>query len=149
MGERNNVALTQAFANSVWPQISAFVGSVSTLTADELRARPETAQIRASVIALMQGLDVVKVKIYDQQGLTVFSTEASQIGDDKSANAGYRQARAGTASSELTHRDTFSAFENMIEDRDVLSSYLPIRVGSNASVQGVFEIYADVTALLQ
>lgn len=149
LGERNNVALTQAFANSVWPQISAFVGSVSTLTADELRARPETAQIRASVIALMQGLDVVKVKIYDQQGLTVFSTEASQIGDDKSANAGYRQARAGTASSELTHRDTFSAFENMIEDRDVLSSYLPIRVGSNASVQGVFEIYADVTALLQ
>ena len=149
LGERNNVALTQAFANSVWPQVSAFVGSVSTLTAHELRARPETAQIRASVIALMQGLDVVKVKIDDQQGCTVFSTEASQIGDDKSANAGYRQARAGTASSELTHRDTFSAFENMIEDRDVLSSYLPIRVGSNASVQGVFEIYADVTALLQ
>jgi signal transduction histidine kinase len=53
--------------------------------------------------------------------------------------------RDGTASSEVTHRDTFSAFE----DRDVLSRYLPICVGNNTAVQGVFEIYSDVTELLQ
>lgn len=50
---------------------------------------------------------------------------------------------------ELTHRDSFSAFEETIEDRDVLSSYIPIRRGdATAQVEGVFEVYSDVTFLL-
>ena len=155
MGERNNIALTQAFANSIWPQFSPFLTSSSQLGQDAtqvqeaLRAHPETAQLRRAVLDLMQGLSVVKVKIYTLDGQTVFSTQASQIGEDKSGNAGFQSARAGRVASELTHRDSFSAFEQMIEDRDVLSSYLPIHRGqSSQTVEGVFEIYTDVTPLL-
>src|SRR3546814_12987462 len=50
-------------------------------------------------------------------------------------------------SSDQTHRDTFSAFEQTVEDRDVLSSYVPITSGSG-HVEGVFEVYYDVTDLL-
>ncbi|MDH3600643.1 MAG: HAMP domain-containing histidine kinase [Candidatus Tectomicrobia bacterium] len=97
----------------------------------------------------MQKLLVVKVKIYTLDGRTVFSTQASQVGQDKSTNAGFLSARAGQVASELTHRDTFSAFEQTIEDRDVLSSYLPIQRGASTSpIEGVFEIYTDVTPLL-
>jgi signal transduction histidine kinase len=97
----------------------------------------------------MQKLPVVKVKIYTLDGRTVFSTQASQIGQDKSTNAGFLAARAGHVASELTHRDTFSAFEQTIEDRDVLSSYLPIQRGMTTNpIEGVFEIYTDVTPLL-
>ena len=148
--ESKNVALTQAFANSLWPKFAPFVTSGSGLSGDELRAHPETHRLRQAVLALMNGTLVVKVKVYNLEALTVFSTQASQIGQDKSTNAGYLSARSGKVASELTHRDTFSAFEETIEDRDVLSSYIPIRPGGpTGSIEGVFEIYADVTPLLQ
>lgn len=148
LGESNNVALTQAFSNSVWPDIAPYLTSVNDLSGEVLRARPETALVRDSILPLMRGLDVLKVKIYNLQGLTVFSTEARQIGDDKSQNSGFISAREGLVASELTHRDTFSAFEQTVEDRDVLASYLPIRPAAGTPVEGVFEIYTDVTPLL-
>jgi putative methionine-R-sulfoxide reductase with GAF domain len=147
--EANNVALAQVFANSVWPQFAPFVTSASALSDDELRTHPETARLREAILAQMSGLSVVKVKIYDLNGRTVFSTEAAQIGQDKSANAGFLAARSGQAASELTHRDQFSAFEGTLQDRDVFSSYIPLRRGGPAEpIEGVFEIYTDVTPLL-
>ena len=88
------------------------------------------------------------MKIYDVRGATVFSTEAKQIGENKSGNQGYQTALASRLASELTHRDTFSAFEQTIEDRDVLSTYIPVLIGQERKVQAVFEIYDDVTPLL-
>ena len=149
MAESRNIALAQAFANSLWPQFAPFVESASGLSSHALRAQPEIAQLRQSVLAQMRGLEVVKVKVYSPSGLTVFSTEAKQIGEDKSTNAGFLSARQGKVASELTHRDTFSAFEQTIEDRDVFSSYIPIRRGPEGPIEGVFELYYDVTSFLR
>ena len=148
--ENNNIALTRVFANSLWPQFAPFVTSARELSNDELRNHGEIAELRKAVLMQMKDLSVVKVKVYDLDGLTVFSTDPSQIGDDQSANIGYITARAGQIVSELTHRDKFSAFEQMIEDRDVFSSYIPIQpIDSAQSIEGVFELYTDVTPLLQ
>ena len=147
--ESNNVALTQSFANSLWPQFSRFVTTAYTLSPVELPQHPEIVRMREVVLAQMAGLSVVKVKVYDLDGLTVFSSEARQIGESKRENAGYLSARDGVVATELTHRDTFSAFEQTIEDRDVISSYVPIQPdGSGGAVEGVFEVYDDVTPLL-
>ncbi len=149
VGESKNVALTQAFANSLWPEFADFVSEAGSLSADDLRASPDSERLREAVLRQMAGLSVVKVKVYDLNGLTVFSSEAKQIGEDKSGNAGFLSARGGQAATELTHRDTFSAFENVIEDRDVISSYVPIQPGgAETPVEGVFEVYDDVTPLL-
>jgi PAS domain S-box-containing protein len=149
MRESNNVALTQSFANFLWPQFSRFVTSAYTLSPEELPRHQEIARMREAVLAQMAGLSVVKVKVYDLDGLTVFSTEARQIGENKRENAGYLSARDGVVATELTHRDTFSSFEQTIEDRDVISSYVPIQPdGPGGAVEGVFEVYDDVTPLL-
>ncbi len=146
-GETANVALAGAVANSIWPDFAMHLASAGDKTRDELRADPETLRLRQAVLNKLHGLSVVKVKIYDRSGLTVFSTQESQIGDDKSTNAGFLSAISGRVASELTHRDTFSAFENVIEHRDVISSYIPIR-SADGQIEGVFEIYDDVTSLL-
>lgn len=148
IGESKNAALTQTFSNVIWPEFAEFLGSASALGADAIRAHPETARLRQAVLEQTQGLSVIKVKIYNLEGFTVFSTQESQIGEDKSENAGYLAARNGDLASELTHRDTFSAFEGEIENRDVISSYVPI-YGASGKVEGVFEVYDDVTPLLQ
>ena len=147
--EALNVTLTQTFANSLWFDYAPFVQSAQTLTAEDLRNHPQTDSLGQAVMAQMKGSSVVKVKIYNLDGLTLFSTQASQIGEDKSDNAGFLAARNGEVASELAFRDTFSAFEGEIADRNVLSSYIPIRPEGSDDIQGVFEIYSDVTPLLQ
>lgn len=146
LGESNNTALTQAFANSLWPEFEPLVEESASLEVEEVRNHPRIPTLHERVGEQMDGLNVVKVKVYNLDGLTVFSTEAAQIGEDKSANAGFLTARGGEVATELTHRDTFSAFEGTIENRDLISSYVPIRV--DGEVVAVFEVYEDVTPLL-
>lgn len=89
------------------------------------------------------------VKIYDLDGLTVFSTEAAQIGEDKSDNAGVRQAKNGIIASEIVFRNRFSAFEGTIFDRSLIQSYIPVRRHETAPVEAALEVYSDVTDLVK
>lgn len=146
--ESKNVALTQTFSNFLWPEFAPFVNEAGEMDVEMLRNHPRTQELYDLVQKQTEGLSVVKIKVYDLDGLTVFSTEQAQIGDLKLDNAGYLSARDGVVASELTFRDTFSAFEQTIEDRNVFSSYLPI-YGADGEIEGVFEVYDDVTPLVQ
>jgi hypothetical protein len=149
LGESNNVALAQIFANSIWPQYRTFAEAAGRVDAERLRSHPNIAQLHASVLDVMRNTQVVKVKVYENEGRTMFSTDTAQIGKDYSANPGFLSARKGQPLSELTHRDKFSAFDREIENRDVLSSYVAMRAGPQAPIEGVLEIYTDVTDLLK
>ncbi len=142
---QNNEAITRIFANTIWRSHASYVQGASALPKDELQRRPEVAQIREEVLRQMAGLSVVKVKIYNLGGLTVFSTDPKQIGEDKSTNAGFLTAKAGGIASDITFRDRFDAFEQEINDRNLISSYIPIRTNPGAPVEGVMEVYSDVT----
>jgi len=142
---RNNIAITQIFASTLWPKYASYVKSASAIGKSELQQRPEVARLREDVLQQMAGLSVVKVKIYNFDGLTVFSTDPKQIGEDKSANSGFLQAKAGEVASEITFRDHFDAFEQVINDRNLISSYIPIRTDRSLPAEGVMEVYSDVT----
>jgi diguanylate cyclase (GGDEF)-like protein len=148
MGESNNSALTRVLANSMWPQMVPYLETARSLPTERLKDHPQREAFAAALVAHLQGLSVAKVKVYDLQGRTLFSTEARQIGDDKSGNAGFQGARNGLVASELSHRDQFSAFERVIENRDLLSTYIPVRARPDAPMVAVFEVYDDVTPFL-
>jgi diguanylate cyclase (GGDEF)-like protein len=143
-----NVAFTKTFANAVWPKHSRFVLRARNVPAAELAARPEIDAIAEELRPLAAGLNVVKVKIYDLNGLTVFSTDRRQIGENKSANPGFRRARDGYAASEITYRDRFDAWEGELAERSLIASYVPIHMHEAEPVEGVFEVYRDVTELV-
>lgn len=142
---RDNIAIAQIFASTLWPSHASYVQSASALPKAELQQRPEVARIREDVLRQMTGLRVVKVKIYNLDGLTVFSTDPKQIGEDESTNSGFLTAKAGGAASEITFRDHFDAFERVINDRNLISSYIPIRTNPSSPIEGVMEVYSDVT----
>ncbi len=149
MGESNNKALTVVLANSLWPWLAPYFKRADTLRSDQLQAHPDRAELFGVLKEQVAGLSVAKVKVYDLNGRTVFSTEAKQIGEDKSGNAGFQAARRGEVTSELTHRDQFSAFERTIENSDLLSTYIPMYRVANGPVVAVFEVDDDVTPFLQ
>jgi len=147
MAEDRNVAMTQVFRNTLWPRYGEFLRREGARDAGSLRNAPETARLHAEVTAQMRDTEVVKAKVYNRAGLTVYSSDARQIGEDKGANAGFRRALGGHAASELTHRNSFDAFEGALSDLDLISSYVPIR-GEGGAIEGVFELYQDVTPFL-
>ena len=176
--ESGNVNLTRLFANSLWVDYMApFVAEVTKIPADhciamkdveidgkmkappvkkacfnevgaKIQKNPKFEEINKKVFDSMRKSTVFKVKVFDLRGITVYSSQHSQIGDSKINNKGWQSAMKGIPASELTHRDTFSAFEGVVENRDVISSYLPVYQPGTDKLVGAFEVYSDVTRFL-
>jgi two-component system, sensor histidine kinase len=148
IGESYNAALAQTFSNTLWPHFSGFVVSASSLDREDLREHPENFRLNHTVREVMADSKVIKVKIYALDGITVYSSEKAQIGEDKSANPGFAAAVQGRVLAELTRRNQFSAFEGQLENRGVLATYAPIRPAGSSGPEAVIEIYTDVTPML-
>ncbi len=147
LAERQNIGLSKTLASTLRRDIRQFIADAATMDAPALRNDPRAASFRNALQLHLVGLPIAKVKIYDARGLTVFSTDRIQIGEDKSANPGFKTAIAGGVATELVFRDQFSAFDEIVVDRNLLSSYVPI-ADFAGRIDSVFEIYQDVTDLL-
>jgi signal transduction histidine kinase len=168
--EAGHVNLTRLVANTMWQaDFAPLVASAQrfpiepcrALTGNEaarrecqgelgrrIMALPGFATLDRKAAAAMHASTVFKIKVFDLRGVTVYSSEHTQIGEDRSANQGWRSAVAGVPASELTHRERFSTFEGVVENRDLISSYVPVQARPDDRVAGVFELYSDVTPFL-
>ncbi len=145
---RSHATLTQVFSNTIWPRYAAFLIDASRFSRDELRRHEVIRKLRQDVSQYIARSSVVKIKIYDLAGITVFSTDPVQIGQDKSRNSGFTSAKTGVPMGKITFRDRFDTIEGVIVDRNLVSSYIPIRISGNAPVEAVIEMYSDVTDLI-
>ena len=146
-GQEANIALAKVMKNVVWANFGdhlSTAGNMSTLT---LRHHPMTTDLRIILEAYTEGSALVKIKIFDTKGRTVFSTDPSQIGQVKPNHEFLSQALAGRVATEYRHREHFNAFGKTITNRDIVSSYVPIK-GRDGKVEAVFELYDDVTDMI-
>ncbi|MFM1907251.1 MAG: hypothetical protein RLZZ591_928 [Pseudomonadota bacterium] len=142
----SNNSLTQVFVNESWAELAPMLPPAGS-DAQATRDNPRLTEIDALVRKFSRHTDVVKVKIYNVQGLTIYSSDPKQIGHDDAGNPGFQGAVRGIASSELTYRGSFGAFDGHIHDRNLVSTYGPIR--TDEGVVGVAEIYADRTRAIE
>lgn len=136
-------------SNELWDaHFGPLVQSVADLPAEQLARAPQIPALHQKVIKLLEGTRIYKIKVYDLQGRTMYSTDLQQIGEDKSDNAGVLGGLRGLNSSELVHQNQLSSFEGELQDRDVIESYIPRYDPLTGKVSGVFEIYRDATTVL-
>ena len=143
--------LTQVLENSLWPYFQPLIDAHDATSDDVLRERAANTRLREALGGMMRGTTVLKIKLYTRDGRTAFSTDPLQIGESKADSGGFRTALGGTPISVLTHRNQFDAFEGTLQDRDVISTYVPIHsvMEGQAHIVGVFEVYQDVTRFVQ
>ena len=141
----DNMVITQIFASTLWPKYADSVRNAHLFTPAQLQQRSTVGQFRTDVLQQMRGLSVVRVKIYDLRGMTVFSTDIRQVGEDQMENAGVRAAIAGQTTSEIAFENQVDGFEKTINDRNLISTYIPIHSEGKDAPEGVFEVYSDVT----
>ncbi len=138
--------LTEVFANEVWTEVRPLLPAHDS-GAEAARSNPNLAKLDERIRHFGRRTDIVKVKLFDLKGLTLYSSESRQIGEDKSRNEGFISARQGKPASELTFRGSFSAFDGELHDRNLVSSYVPIHDAD--AVVAVVEIYADRTTSIE
>ena len=81
IAESQNVALARSFGNTIWLTHADYLGTVNNLDGDALRRRPETGELDRELRTITRGLPGLKVKIYNPEGLTIYSSQQSQIGE--------------------------------------------------------------------
>lgn len=114
----------------------------------QLMASPLYEPLSATVFNVMQKSTVLKIKVFDLRGLTVYSSDPNQIGEDKSHTPGWKSGVSGKIHNEFTFRDKFTGFGGVVENRDLISSYLPAYAPGSDTIIGVMEVYSDVTPFL-
>ena len=144
LAEGRNLAMAQVVQNSLRDSIEALMSDSVGRGADYLRQSDKASRLQAQVLELMQDTDITRVKIYNRLGSTIFSTDTTQIGESRLDNPGFRSAISGALISSLTHRNSANGHEGAPAEVDVLASYIPIH-GQDQSVEGVFELYQNVT----
>lgn len=146
LAEGRNVNMTSWLGNFLRKDIDRLLslyGQNQTVATQQT----ELDEFGKSLVAMVRNSDIVKVKIFNPEGLTVYSSDPAQIGEDKSQYPGFVVARAGGVSSQLDHRERFVSYNGTLENIDILASYIPLM--EEGRVVAVFEQYQDVTELLK
>ncbi len=139
-----NITVTKLFINELYPKISSMLKLKEEPNRQRGLEGEELDIVDKRIKGFMLGTDILKIKIYSLNGITLYSSEKSQIHQDKSFSQLIKNASQGKVASQITHRGKFSALEGEVFDKDLVSSYLPIR-DNLGSVLGVAEIYTDRT----
>jgi len=141
--EAANFAITDVFVNEAWQDVRAMLPPADAVVAT-IQSNPYLGEIDERVRRFERGTDIVKVKIFDLAGRTVYSSDPAQLGEDKSGNLGFQSAKEGKQASELTFRGKFNSFDGELTDRNLVSSYIPVQ--TSKGIEAVVEIYTDRTA---
>ena len=149
VAEVEHVKLAQLIGNETWDDIfGPWIQATQGKSIDEIRAAPELPAIERKINFLLKGTHVCKIKAYDLKGMTIYSTDPKQIGEDKSGSPGVVAGLLGFSSANLVHRDQISYLECEVHTRDLVESYVPHYSRTTGKVTGVFEIYGDATGVL-
>ncbi|MEO5367335.1 MAG: PAS domain S-box protein [Magnetococcus sp. WYHC-3] len=144
--ERHNLRLGEFMGERLWPRFGSHISGVSRQEGVPLGAHPEVGPLRETVLELVAGTPVLRVRVMDLSGVVVFSPRDEELGHNAGLPLPLLQAvQEGRAEH---HHGWVSALDSLagpVLERRVATSWLPLhtRLGS---VGGLLELTTDVTS---
>lgn len=145
LGEDKNINVARVISNHIWPIYHDDFVRMADMSPEQMQTQAFMQPLIQDVDKHIKSTSIVKIKVYNSSGKTVFSTSINQIGKTKLNNKSLMQAIAGQVVTRLAFQHEFDAHDELRMELNVLSTYLPIK--KDDKVVGVIEIYTDVTDL--
>ena len=145
MRTQQNVELAVALSNTLVDHIVKLQQIAETRSVAEFQESAEIERFSSLIDIELDLLPVYIINIFAPDGLILYSTERHRIGAKMLLNAGVEAAAAGESVSVINRRDSFNQYDRMVEERDMIETYLPLR-NRAGEVIGVFEIHSDISA---
>ena len=150
--ERANSVHAAVFANALNAELGEEAWAylqheAPSLSPDQLRTHPMTERMHQVLRQLATGTSVAKVKLFSLHGLTLYSSEPAQIGEDKHNTGLVQRATQGEFVSSISQRERFLSFDGQIYNRSLVSTYIPALPPGRQAAVAVFELYDDLTPL--
>lgn len=163
--EKNNVALAQGFINTTWQKHLPNIRRLSAIDINLWGKYREFRKFSEDTFRHFEGAPVTQINIYTKNGERVLSvhqnadiTYASSstmhaMPKDEQAQLQFDQAKGGAASSRILERTQFTTLGGANVEGTVVRTFVPILSdsfvsilhGSAAEVEGIMEIYFDIT----
>ena len=141
--ESQNIMLSHSLKTFLRDDLDALVrhetGSSQALLASN--------DVRNKLAPLVATEGFTKIKIFRPDGLTVFSTDAQEIGEDAAASPGVIAARNGKLFSEFVHRSDHNGPNHPDLLPTLISSYIP--AFDDQKPVAIVEFYQDISRLNQ
>ena len=148
VGERENIILAGFLANLLEPQINKYL-SAPTFDENYLKQADQREQIDKLLKKFSASHAILKVKIFNLDGITLYSTKEEEIGVKKINNqAIVDAAESAKKTSLMVLKGSFQTLSGELLNRDIVETYIPIKSGEN-DVIAIFELYSDVTELVK
>ncbi|MBF0615069.1 MAG: response regulator [Magnetococcales bacterium] len=153
IAEATNSSLAKVLANTTWSRNKDHFAEISLNAAKSKIMVMENQKVLNEILEIIHGTNIQKIMAFNTDGTILFSTDLSQVGDNKNRTGGFMSAmNQGHVSSEYRRRDTFDGVMGRVQNRYIIETYLPIIVNISDQEQkivGVFEIYTDFSEFVE
>ncbi len=87
LAEASNVTLAQTAMAPIRAQLAEYLDSVAGIGPDDARSRALPPELDNAISELLEHERVIRIKLFNRNGLIVFSSKAGQTGDDGSTES--------------------------------------------------------------
>ena len=144
LGRTSVEALTLTMSKTLMREIDTLVGQTRDLSETALRRHPAVVETHARLADAVEGTKILKIKIFDVDGRTIYSPVEREIGVATAHPNAIPEAKAGRSTTIVYPPRSVNGFGGVRDARSVVATYTPI-FGSDGSVRAVFEVYVDTS----
>ena len=148
VGEQSNTVVAAAVLQPLEGQLLDYLDKVNHVSGEDRNVSRVPMELEEQIKKSIAETNIARIKIFNRNGVVVWSSKEIQIGQDQGLNPGFISAANGFAASELIYHDRFNYFDQESEEDNLIQTYLPIH-GGYAHPIGVLEIYTGVEPLVK
>ncbi len=137
----HNMELAKSLAIALDPNIHQLIDARSGASF----APPDFQAMESRVMLFIEGVPILKLNVIALDGSILYSTDPGDIGE-RETNPAFMAAAGGKVGSLANKHGPLRRFDEEIEPRNLLESYIPVR--HDGRIEAVFEIYYDLEPML-